>query len=217
MAQPTFHHSGRSVRRARLRRTILIAALGVAGVTFAVGKLTGGNEPVVPIAQVAFTTTVSADGSPRPATGAAAKEAKAIEDLLNDYYQRGFVDPASFADGKFPEVADRFAPEARSAFAKDLTTLTIGEAATEASRVDPETTTASITVYFEQGKAALATASVRFVARATQKGKNLPPFRIDQRATLHLRKDGDTWQIAYYDHAAQEQTTIEPSTSPTTS
>ena len=217
MAQPSFHRSGRSVRRARLRRTILVAVLGIAGIAFAVGRFTGGGEPEVPIAQVAFKTTVLGDGAPRPAKDAPAKEAKAVETLLNDYYQRAFVDPASFSDGAFPEVAERFAPEARDAFARDLKTLTIGEGAPDTARVDPETTTARITIYYEQGKPSLATAAVRFIARARSKAKGAAPFRIDQRATLHLRKDGDGWRIAYYVDASQKQTTIAPSASPTTS
>lgn len=217
MAQPSFHRSGRSVRKARLRRTIVLGLLGIAAIAFLIGKLTGGSEPERPIAKVAFTTTVRGDGAPRPAKDAPAAEAEAIEEMLNAYYQQAFVDPASYADGEFPEVAELFQAAARPAFGKDLATLTIGDAATEATRVDPTTTTARIIVYFEDGKATLATVGVRFVATATMKAPQTLPVRIDQRATLHLVKEGDAWRIAFYEDASQKQTSFTPSASPTAS
>jgi hypothetical protein len=213
MAQPTFHRSGRSVRKARLRRTVLFALLGVGAVAFVVGRLSGGEPDDPKISKVAFTTTVVGDGSPKPARARAQAEAKAITALLDDYYQRAFVDPASFSDEHYPEVAERFQASARDAFAADTATLTIGEAARQATRVEPRTATADIVVFFDAGKPTLATAGVAFVADATLKDGGLP-LRIEQRATLHLVKEGDTWRIAYYDHASQKQTTIEPSESP---
>ncbi len=79
MAQPTFHRSGRSVRRTRLRRTVLLGLLLAAGVAFAVGKLTGGGEAEKPIAKVAFTTTVRGEGAPKPPKGAAEEEAAILQ------------------------------------------------------------------------------------------------------------------------------------------
>lgn len=213
MAQPTFHRSGRSVRKTRLRRTVLFALVGAGLVAFVVGRFAGEDPQEPKVAQVAFTTSVRGEGAPKPAVGAAAAEAEAIEDLLNDYYQRAFVDPASFSDERYPEVADRFQASARDAFTADVSTLTIGDAAREAKRVEPKTARARIIIYFDEGKATLASVGVTFLADATLKGGGLP-LRIDQRATLHLVKEGDAWRIAYYERASQKQTSVAPSRSP---
>lgn len=212
MAQPSFHRSGRSVRKARLRRTVLLAILGLGAAAFLVGRLTGGGEPEKPIAKVAFETSIRGEGAPKPEKGAPETEAKAIEAMFNDFYQRAFVDPDSFSDERYPEVADHFQASARTAFEKDLATLTIGDAATEVERVDPTTATARIIVFFDEGKATLASVGIRFRADATMKTEG-PGLRINQRATFHLVREGDAWRIAYYEDASQTQTSIEPTPS----
>lgn len=220
MRQPTFARSKRRTRQQRLLRTG-IGVVVLIGIAALIGNLIGDDgtpkpgEPATP--QVRFAGTVKGEtdaGSslkPKQAkTAATNKEGAAIHAMLDDWYRQAFVDPERFGDGTFPTVRKLFTAEAATKFPTDVNTLTIGEARIEVSRVEPETSTADVTVYFDGSKPTFATADIRFVAKGTLKKGDAFPIRIVQSAVLHLRKLSEGWRVTWYD-AKQTQDSIVPS------
>lgn len=165
--------------------------------------------------QVAFTGRVRAESeAKRPGQAEADAEAKPIFTMLNDWYQTAFIDPKLFGDGTFPDVAKLFAKEAQASFTKDISSLTIGEAREQVRRVVPEQSIANITLFYDDGgNAVFATAAVRFMARATLTQDGAFPLRITQTGTYHLKREGSSWLVTFYD-ASANQDSIQPTPSP---
>ena len=215
MRQPTF--SRRKTRQQRLLRTgigvvviVVLAAL--------IANLAGGKKktttPPPGVAQVDFVATSkgASDGKALPPPSAVGPEADKIVSMLNDWYEQAFVDTTRFGDGTFPDIAKNFSAPAKVQFAKDIATLTIGDARTEVKRVDPSTQTANVTVYFSKGKATYAIAVVHFIANATMKKSGAHPLKIDQSVTFTFTKTGQGWVVSYYT-AKQSQNSVVPSPS----
>jgi len=183
-----------------------------------IANLAGGgkkktNTPPPGIAQVKFVASLkgASDAKP-PSRGAINTQGGEILTMLNDWYEQAFVDTGRFGDGTFGDIAKNFTDSAKAQFTKDLPTLTIGDARTEVKRVDPSTQTATITVYFSQGKPTYAIAAVHFVASATMKKSGAYPLKIDQTVTYDFQKTGQGWVVSYYT-AKQSQNSIVPSPS----
>lgn len=201
-----------------------IGIVVIVGLIAVVGNLLGGDgakpgqEPDEPVA-VSFETDVAgytnAGTALKPQRARAGKikpEGTEIKQMLDDWYQRGWVDVANFGDGTFPEVAGYFAGDARTTFTRDINSLTIGQGRADVTRVEPAEATADISIYLEDGdKPTFATADVRFVAVATPKRKGARPIDIEQTAVLHLEKTDDGWRVSYYE-AKQTQEEREPPT-----
>lgn len=218
MRQPTFSKGRRHRRQQRLLRTGIAVVLLVA-IASVIGNLLGGEEvPPEPTPQIAFAGSVRGQSDGVAASTAAAKaEAAQITGVLNDWYQRAFVDPALFGDGTFSEVRAHFAEKARASFDKEMDSLTIGEAREEVEFVRPEKSRADITVFFAKGREPrFAVAQVTFQARARLKDEDALPLRIAQRATYHLEKISGAWVVAWFD-ARETQDSIQPSPSPSAS
>lgn len=218
MRQPTFSRSSRRrVRQQRLLRTG-IGFVALVAIIALVGKCAGGDKPPEEIARVAFVATARAESDGKSPGAATVKaESDAIVAMLNDWYQRAFVDPRLFGDGTFTSVASHFTAEARASFTKDIKSLTIGDAREEVERVRPQVATADVTVFFEAGATPrFAVAAVTFKAKGTMKNDDAYPIQIAQQATLHLQKSGGTWLVTYYT-AGQTQDSIVPAPSPSVS
>lgn len=210
--------SGRLSRQQRLLRTG-IGVVGVVAVAALIANaLSGGDssgpdgEPAVAKVAFAHTTKTTTDAG-KPKTAAAKAEADAIVKILNDWYQRGFVDPRLYGDGTFGEIAAHFAKDAKVSFTKDVASLTIGDARTLVARVDPTKAAAGITIFFAKGtKPTFAVAEVVFDATATQKQSGQPNITIKQRGTYHLEKTGNAWKVVYYTATSSEKP-VEPTPS----
>ena len=220
MREPTLGRRRRTRQQRLLRTAIGIVAI-VAIAALIAGLAGGKKKPGAPgepaIAQVAFVAKVqSASDASAPAPAAARAEAGQIVKILNDWYQRAFVDTKQFGDGTFPQVATYFDASARASFQRDIASLTIGDARKEVKRVDPGTQTVTVTVFFDKGRPKLAVAAVRFIARATMKDGNAPPLSISQSATLHFGKSAQGWVVIFY-NAQEKQNSIVPTPSPSPS
>jgi type IV secretory pathway VirB10-like protein len=220
--EPTVRRPRRLSRQQRLLRTA-IGVVGVVAIAALIANALGGgkNGPKAgqqPVATVAFDKTVKVDtDSPKtPRQSQANAEADAIVRMLNDWYQRGFVDPKLYGDGTFPQIASHFTKDAQASFAKDVSSLTIGDARTLVDRVDPTNEKTTITIYFNGGSTpTFAVAAIRFAATAIQKDLAQPRIDIVQSATLHLVKDGGKWLVDYYSAKSSEQPVVpSPSASP---
>ncbi|HJT36905.1 MAG TPA: hypothetical protein VJ818_00640 [Actinomycetota bacterium] len=215
MRQPTF--SRRKTRQQRLLRTA-IGVVVIIVVAALIANLAGSKKKstTLPpgVAQVKFVASVkgASDAKPSPSNGAIGSEASKIVTMLNDWYEESFVDTARFGDGTFPDIAKNFTDPARAQFAKDLSTLTIGDARNEVKRVDPTMQTVTVTVYFAAGKATYAIAAVHFVASATMKNARAYPLKIDQSVTYDFTKTGQGWVVSYYS-AKQAQNSVVPTPS----
>ena len=208
--------SMRSKPNFRRRRTVLVLVLIVVGVVIAVLVSRGGGGHTaggIPIPTFHFTaTTRQVTQGRRPGPGAAQGEASGIVKMFDDFYQEAFVDPTKWGDGQFPDLRAMFSREAQASFAKDLPSLTIGEARTELQRVDPAPSALVVTVYFDApGRPAFAVAAATFNASGTPNQKG-PKLLIAQKATFYMQKVGSAWTITAYD-ASQSQGTPSPSPS----
>ena len=218
MRQPTFSRSRRHTRSYRLARTGIAVAIVVV-VAAIIANLFGGKaEKVLPIANVSFSATASGFGDARnPGASAVAKEKQAIVEVLNDWFQKGFVDPKDFAEGDFGAVKDHFSKEARAEFDKQVATLTIGDARAEVKRVDPTVQRANMSFFFEGGKTPrFATVRIVFSASATMKEEKAPALGIVVSGLFTFEKQGDEWRVKYWDKAKQTQNSVPPSAAPTT-
>lgn len=217
--QPTLARSRRRTRQQRLART-LFGLLLIVVVLVIVGKLAGGGgKKEEPTQKVSFVSTTTAEtDSGLPDATQVKTESAHIVSMLNDWYDRAFVDPKLFGDGSFAEVRAHFGTEARVHFAKDLDSLTIGEAREQVSRVSIDNARVDVTVFFQNGKTPrFAVAAVTFAATAKLKEKKALPLRIQQKATYHLerRPNGD-WLVSYY-KVHESQDSVRPSPSASTS
>ena len=206
----------------------------VVGVAAILANLLAGptTQPPPEIAHVSFTSRVTAyndAGNVRrakrvPAARTRAEEGQILQ-LLNDLYQRTFVDPSVFeapdtGEGGIPafpsaDVLEHFAEDARAAVVTDIDAATLGSERETFQRVDPTATTARISIYFRNGKdASLATARVEFAATGTLVDETAFPVSITQEATFHLAREQGRWVIVFYE-AEQSQDSILPTTSPT--
>lgn len=218
MRDPVLSRSNRRAGKLRVLRIGAFAVIGIAVISVAVGVLIGDDptEEELPTPEVAFQGTFAGEGDRAPDDAAVQREGEAIVELLDGWYQQAFVDPERFGDGTFPEVAALFDEEARAAFTEDVAALTIGPAREEVDRVEPTTSTADITIFFEDGEQPRwATATVTFAARATLKDDAAFPLGIDQAVTLVLQRAEAGWLVSTFYDATQEQRSIEASPSPT--
>lgn len=183
-----------------------------------VGKLArGGKKKETPIEKVAFVSTTTAESDAgQPDAGKVKDESGDIVKMLNEWYDRAFVDPKLYGDGAFKDVRAHFSSETHARFARDLNALTIGEAREDVSRVHIDSQQVDVTVFFQNGKTPrFAVAAVTFAATATLKEKKSLPLQINQKATYHLtkRSNGD-WIVTYYTvHESQDSVRPSPSAS----
>ena len=167
---------------------------------------------------VAFEGITRARGLPtRPDDAIRDATGDDIRDVLDAWYQEAFADPAAFGDGSFAAVAERFVSEAAVGFVEDRDALTIGSLAPQVASVRVNRANADVTLYFEDGVAAWATAAVGFDARAhlTDGGTDV---LIEQRVSLVLEQRPEVgWVITNYYDASQRHRSRERRVDPSPS
>jgi len=132
--------------------------------------------------------------------------------LFTQYYRDAFIDPAKWKDPTFKAQAALFTSDAQASFARDLSSLTIGEGRTDFARVDPTSATIKTSVYYDKNASpSWAIAVVTF--RATATTKDSKTVVVAQTATYRLRKTQTGWAIFAYD-AKESQDTPTPSPTP---
>jgi hypothetical protein len=205
----------------RLLRVAAILAIAFAA-TVVVVKLTSGEAAgragpkEQPLPTVAFQGKLDVVSPGRkPASAVAQIEQQQILAVLNEWYQRGFVDPRSWELGTFPEVAALLdAAGAHAAFARDVQALTLGSARRELKRLEPRASIANVTLYFDPGaKPRFAVASVSFSAEGFFKVTRPGSLGIHQKGTFYLRKLPRGWRVFAYD-ADQQQSAPAPTPAP---
>lgn len=209
-----------SVRRPNYRRRRTFTVLGLLVVAvIAVLLLTrdggpgGPGEPPIPTLQFAAKATHVFQGK-AAGPGTQQNEADALKKMFDEFYQEAFVDPEKWGDGKFEDLADLFADEAKASFRRDLASLTIGPSFDELRRVDLGPNSLAISIYYDsKQKPTFATAAVQFEGAGRLKESG-PPVAIKQAATYYLQRVGSAWKITYYETNATQNT---PTPSPTAS
>lgn len=221
MRQPVISRSSRRKRQQRLLRTAVLLVFGIATVAVAVSLLGNGSAPEqeLPTPTVAFAGTFAGYAEQDPPEAAVQERGEEIVALLDRWYQEGFVDVDGFGDETFPGVVELLDGDARARFEEDRDTLTIGPAAAEVARVEPDEATADVSIYFNQRNEPLyASARIAFAATGTMRDDAAYPLRIEQRLTAFFRYTDDGWLVSTYYDAQQTQDSIVPqSPSPTES
>lgn len=219
MSLPSFS-PGRSTVGIRLLRIATVLAVAFAAGALAVRLTTGEasgratpKEP--PLATVAFhgKLDVVSPGN-EPAAAVAQIEQQQVLAVLNEWYQRAFVDPGAWELGTFPEVGALIdGAGAHAAFTRDVQALTVGAARHELKRLEPRSTIANVTVYFDRGRPSFAVAAVVFNAEGLFKIARPGTLDIRQDGTFYLRKTPRGWRVFAYD-ADQTQNAPAPVVEP---
>lgn len=166
---------------------------------FALGACSGVPGPAAGVIQVAFADDVrvvdAAGGGDPPGSAQAGRE---IVDLITNWYQGAFVDPAGFGDPSFPDVVRLFTGEAGSRVRGEIESVTIGKIGAEVRSVVPEVADVDVTLYYDDAETpAYAVADVTFQALASLKSTQAP-LTISQTGTYFLRRVQSAWRIFSY-------------------
>jgi hypothetical protein len=219
MRQPTVGRARRRTRQQRLLRTaigvVIIVVLAALIANLVGGKKSKGGLSEPGVQQVAFIASVKGetDASSKPSKASTQAQASQVVKLLNEWYQRSFVDPKLYGDGTFPEITKSFTPDAKAAFLRDATSLTIGEARTQVKSVALVQQTAKVTIFFDKTTPKFAIAAIHFTAIATLKDSNAYPLKIAQDVTYNFQKAGQGWVVTYYKSQEKQKSAV-PSPSP---
>jgi LCP family protein required for cell wall assembly len=126
-----------------------------------------------------------------------AKPASAVERTITELYDIGFVDPDLWAGGRFPTLADPFAPEVRQQVRAHLNDLTLGRAAQRLDAVRP--TRARLDVRFmldRRRRPIMAFAHMDFDGVGLAAGAEIS---IHHEGNYVLRRTDNGWRIVSYD------------------
>jgi LCP family protein required for cell wall assembly len=128
--------------------------------------------------------------------------ADAIRGTMTQLYTVAFVDPNRWDDGRFPSLANFFAPEARAGVRRDMDELTLGRTARELLAVRPSRAKLDVTFLVDgSGRPLTAFADMSFddVGMAEQ-GVHVP---IHHAGDFVIRRMHGRWQIVAYDVRAR--------------
>jgi hypothetical protein len=121
-----------------------------------------------------------------------------IRETLDAMYVAGFIDPAKWEGGTFPEVLDQLTDPAAERASAELHQLTLGGEAEQVAFVEPVVGVLKIRLLFDgEAEPVGAVAGTRFVAdgELTRGG----PMFVIHRGTYYLQPDGSRWLIMGYD------------------
>ena len=130
---------------------------------------------------------------PRQLAGPAA----AVAETMSELYSIGFVDPAKWGGGRFPELPGVFAASAWGRARDDLERLTLGRTARSLDAVRPKP--ARLDVEFvtdSRGRPAVAFASIRFEGVGVAGDVEIP---LKHEGEYTLRRMHGAWRIVAYD------------------
>jgi LCP family protein required for cell wall assembly len=128
--------------------------------------------------------------------GMLAAPAAAVERTIGELYDIGFVDPGLWAGGRFPSLADPFAPEARQRVRAHVADLTLGRAAGTLQAVRP--TRARLDVRFMLDRSRhpiMAFAHMDFAGVGLAEGVELA---IRHEGDYVLRRTDEGWRIVSF-------------------
>jgi hypothetical protein len=125
-------------------------------------------------------------------------QAEAVKETIDALYVAGYVDPEKWKEGRFPEVLDQFADNARRQAKRDLDQFTLGKDAQEISTVQPINGRLNVEFLSDGEQNPIgAVATTTFAANATLISGG--PAAVQHAAKYYLRPDGDRWVIIGYD------------------
>lgn len=125
------------------------------------------------------------------------RPAGGIRSTLDALYTAGFVDPAKWEGGRFPQALATFAGPAAARARRDIDDLTLGSTAGLVLSVRPEPGHVAIRFLLDDDRPLAAVARTSFAATATLREGGM--LGIVHRGRYLLRRDGDRWAIVGYD------------------
>jgi hypothetical protein len=125
-------------------------------------------------------------------------EAEAVRETMDALYVAGYVDPAKWEGGTFPEALEQFDDSARRQAEKDLDQFTLGQDVQGIESVRPVNGRLEVKFLADSDQNPIgAVATALFAANATLKGGG--PAAIQHDATYYLTPEDDRWLIIGYD------------------
>lgn len=126
---------------------------------------------------------------------------RGVERTIADLYTLGFVDREAWGEGRFPGLAELFAPDARARARRDRAVLTLGEAARRITAVRGARARLSMRVLTDQRRRPTAVlAEVWFRATALQGEREA---KVRHHGSYVLRRLRRGWRIVSYDLRGQ--------------
>ncbi len=124
--------------------------------------------------------------------------AEAVRETLDRMYVAGFVDPARWQGGTFPEVLEAFADGARQQAQRDLPLLSLGPDATAIEAIRPKVGRLHMRFLLDvDGEPAAAIATTSFSGGGTLHDGG--PVAVRHDGTYYLRPEEGRWLIVAYD------------------
>lgn len=125
--------------------------------------------------------------------------AEEIRETLDAMYVAGFVDPAKWKGGNFPEVYDAFTDEIKAKVRADIANLSVGGDAPKIQSVDPISGRLSVRFLVNAELELIgATAHATFAANALATSDG-GPVAIQHDGTYYMEPVDDTWLINAYE------------------
>jgi hypothetical protein len=125
-------------------------------------------------------------------------EAEAVRETMDALYVAGYVDPAKWEGGNFPEALEQFDDSVRRQAEKDLDQFTLGQDAQGIKSVRPVKGRLEVKFLADSDQNPIgAVATAIFAANATLNGGG--PAAIQHDATYYLTPEDDRWLIIGYE------------------
>lgn len=123
--------------------------------------------------------------------------AEGIRQTLDAMYVAGFVDPAKWEDGTFPEVLEQFTEPAAERASGELHQVTLGGEVAQVAFVEPVYGVLKVRVLLDGDSEPVGgVATARFVADGRLDGGG--PMHVIHRGTYYLQPEGGRWMIGGY-------------------
>jgi hypothetical protein len=190
------HRAGRGVRWPVVGGAILALAVVAVAAWFLVSKGGQANE----VADFEFELgkvggSALADRAPEGALDEAAEQ---VRETLDAMYVIGFVDPAKWKGGTFPDIYDAFTADAEAKVHEDLANLTVGDDAPKIDTVDPVSGRLSVR-FLVDDELNLVAASAHAIFAANALATDGGNVAIQHDGTYYMEPEGDRWLISAYE------------------
>jgi len=142
------------------------------------------------------------DSRDRPESGPKATEHDdKVRALVNGYYTVAFLDPAKWAEGTHPELANFFTEEAKGHVGPRLSVLALADLSDDLTSVRPEKQLIDrLNYYFDEDlNNPIGMVTTTFEATGTPSAEGAEPVKIVHHATFWLQKEGDNFRISAFD------------------
>jgi hypothetical protein len=123
--------------------------------------------------------------------------AEDVRETLDAMYVAGFIDPAKWENGEFPEVLEAFSQDARRRAERDLPNLTLGDDAPQVASVAPDVGRLSIRFLVgDEGELTAAVAATSFAAGGELEDGR--PLIVQHQGSYYMHPGDDGWEIVGY-------------------